>query len=169
MGRNIELKLKTLELETARGACQGLGAQYAGRFTQTDTYFAVPPPGRLKLRESSDQPAELIAYQRLDAASPRESDYVRSPCPDSRQLIVGLTLVLGVRGVVSKTRELWLWENVRIHLDEVDRLGSFIEFEAVLGEGQSAEEGVRQVQRLREALEWRPDQIVSVSYVDLLF
>lgn len=33
--------------------------------------------------------------------------------------------------VVSKARRLFLWEGVRIHLDQVDSLGNFIEFEAV--------------------------------------
>ncbi len=34
--------------------------------------------------------------------------------------------------VVAKRRHLFLWEGVRIHLDEVEELGTFIEFEAVL-------------------------------------
>jgi len=34
---------------------------------------------------------------------------------------------------VSKRREIYLWHNVRIHLDAVTGLGSFVEFEAVLG------------------------------------
>jgi adenylate cyclase class IV len=33
--------------------------------------------------------------------------------------------------VVAKRRHLLLWEGVRIHLDEVERLGTFIELEAV--------------------------------------
>ena len=35
-------------------------------------------------------------------------------------------------GVVAKRRRLFLHRNVRIHLDEVDGLGSFIELESVL-------------------------------------
>jgi adenylate cyclase, class 2 len=33
--------------------------------------------------------------------------------------------------VVSKARRLFLFEGVRIHLDSVDGLGSFVEFEGV--------------------------------------
>ena len=39
----------------------------------------------------------------------------------------------GVRGVVRKRRELFFFHNVRIHLDQVEGLGTFLEFEAVVG------------------------------------
>ena len=37
--------------------------------------------------------------------------------------------------MVEKRRRLLLWETVRIHLDEVEGLGSFVELEAVAGAG----------------------------------
>ena len=52
--------------------------------------------------------------------------------PDAGALKTALVAALGIRGVVHKRREIYLWHNVRIHLDEVAGLGALVEFEAVL-------------------------------------
>ena len=54
--------------------------------------------------------------------------------------------------MVEKRRRLLLWETVRIHLDEVEGLGSFVELEAVAGEGSDLSRERAQVARLREEL-----------------
>jgi predicted adenylyl cyclase CyaB len=77
---------------------------------------------------------------------------------------------LTVRGVVSKRRELWLWHNVRIHLDTVDRLGTFIEYEAIIGAG-SGEDEVTAEQRLKQLCDQMhvmPEDRIAESYSDLL-
>ena len=45
--------------------------------------------------------------------------------------LAALTRSLGVRGVVVKERTLYLWRHTRIHFDEVEGLGSFLELETV--------------------------------------
>jgi predicted adenylyl cyclase CyaB len=73
--------------------------------------------------------------------------------------------------VVSKRRHLFLWEGVRIHLDEVEGLGTFIEFEAVVESGSGAEaiaEAHEKVARLRSHLAIEDSALVPVSYADLL-
>ena len=54
------------------------------------------------------------------------------PVPAPESLAEAFDAALGTIVVVSKRRRLFLWEGVRIHLDEVEDLGSFMEFEAVL-------------------------------------
>ena len=49
--------------------------------------------------------------------------------------LAALSETLGVDVVVEKRRHLLLWKTVRIHLDEVTGLGSFVELEAVAGAG----------------------------------
>jgi adenylate cyclase, class 2 len=51
------------------------------------------------------------------------------------ELRAALSSALGIKVVVAKKRSLFLWNEVRIHLDEVKGLGNFIEFEAVAGYG----------------------------------
>ena len=70
--------------------------------------------------------------------------------------------------MVDKRREIFLADNVRIHLDQVAGLGDFLEFEAVLGPRVSALEGQRQVDALALRFGIAHEQLVQVSYADLL-
>ena len=166
--RNIELKARCPDLPAAANAARGIGARDHGLLIQTDTYFRVPN-GRLKLRETAGKPAELIWYVRPNETSFRRSDYYVLPIPEPLATKAALSASLGVRGVVAKRRELLLWHNVRIHLDQVDRLGSFIEFEAVVG-GDDADEATshRRLTELAQAIDVRDEDRIAVSYSDLL-
>ena len=57
--------------------------------------------------------------------------------------------MLGPRACVRKRREVWLYENARIHLDTVEGLGRFIEIEVVVtgrnASGPRAHEGTASV------------------------
>ena len=52
------------------------------------------------------------------------------PVGEADALREALDAALGTLVVVEKSRRLLLWEGVRIHLDEVEGLGSFLELEA---------------------------------------
>jgi adenylate cyclase, class 2 len=167
MKRNIELKARCKSLSAAREAARAMGAEFAGMLEQRDTYF-VARQGRLKLRETSGKPAELIAYARNDAAAVRASDYQLVSIPDPAALRAAMTAALGVRGAVVKRRELWVWQGVRIHLDDVAGLGTFIELEAVMGPDEPDEIGQQKVAMFRERLAIADEDLVGVSYSDLL-
>jgi adenylate cyclase class IV len=167
MKRNIELKARCAKLSAAREAARAMGAEFAGILEQRDTYF-VAKPGRLKLRETSGKPAELIAYTRDNAAAVRGSDYQLVSIPDPTALLAALTAALGVWNTVVKRRELWMWQGVRIHLDEVAELGTFVELEAVMGTDEPDETGQQKVAVLRQQLGIAEGDLVGVSYSDLL-
>jgi homotetrameric cytidine deaminase len=57
---------------------------------------------------------------------------------------------------------------VRIHLDEVDGLGSFVEFEAVLPAAGDLATAQAKVERLRAELGISDEALVSAGYADLL-
>jgi adenylate cyclase class IV len=101
---------------------------------QDDTYFNVPQ-GRLKLRREAGAAAHLIAYERPDLRGQKESRYRIVEIGDASGIEEALAGVLGITAVVSKARRLFLFDGVRIHLDRVDGLGSFIEFEGVAAPG----------------------------------
>jgi adenylate cyclase, class 2 len=167
--RNIELKSSCSDLARARAAALRLGAADAGVLEQTDTYFHCHH-GRLKLRETAGRGAELIAYARDDRAEARASEYHLIPVAEPDQLKAGLAGALGVRVVVVKRRELLLWRNVRIHLDRVEGLGGFVEFEAVLSDGDGTDEASAhdRVATLADALHLREEDRVAKSYADLI-
>jgi adenylate cyclase class 2 len=165
--RNLELKSRCPDLTAAEAAVFRLGARPAGVQVQTDTYFRARS-GRLKCRTIEGQPAELIWYERPDQDAARLSAYRLVPVPDSAGLCAVLAAALGVRGVVRKRRTIYLWHNVRIHLDEVSGLGTFVEFEAVLAAGEDEATAAARLRHLSEALGIRPADHLAPSYADLL-
>jgi len=164
--KNIEIKARSPGAERLRALLTPLGARPCGFLPQVDTYFRVPR-GRLKLRVMPDR-AELIHYQRADGTGPRESDYQIHPVGEPGSLRRLLASSLGIRSEVRKVRELWLLENVRIHLDEVEELGSFLELEAVLDGTTSEAVSRERVDLLLRSLGVREEDLISRSYVDLL-
>jgi predicted adenylyl cyclase CyaB len=137
----------------------------AARMRQVDTYFHVHH-GRLKLREIDDREAQLIQYERADRAAAHPSDYFVAPVEEPALLKQALTRALGVRAVVEKTRELYLWGRTRVHLDEVAGLGSFLELETVVGD-QTVEEAEQECREVQAVLGVREEALVSGSYADL--
>ena len=164
---NVELKARDADPETTAARCLALGAEDRGVLHQRDTYF-VGRAGRLKLREQ-DGAAELIAYRRPDNEQPESSAYVRAPVGDPESMREALDTAVGTRVVVVKRRRLLLWENVRIHLDEVDGLGSFVELEAVVEPAGEADTAAHQkIAQLRAELQISDDALVASGYSDLL-
>jgi cytidine deaminase len=159
--RNIELKARDADPHRTLELALAIAEEDRGEIAQRDTYFAVAR-GRLKLREQEPGETELIHYRRADSAEPRESEYRIVPVADGRAVREVLDAALGIVVVVQKSRRLLLSQGVRIHLDEVEGLGSFVELEAV---GQS---DAAALDRLRAELEIGDDNLVVVSYSDLL-
>ena len=163
---NIEIKARYNDIERAEENLNSLGAGPAGTFHQKDTYFKVAE-GRLKLRELGTDEGHLIFYRRADLAGPKRSDYEIAFTTDPEAMRQMLHQILGAWVEIEKTRQVWLWENVRIHLDEVKDLGRFVELEAVTEE-KSVEQSTQRVETLMRALEISNDQLIEGSYSDLL-
>ena len=162
---NVELKARDADPAATEARLRDLGAAPADTFDQRDIYFRTRS-GRLKLRTSSS--SELIAYRRPDDAEPAESTYVLAAVSEPDALAEALEAALGTVVTVSKRRRLFRWEGVRIHLDEVEGLGSFVEFEAVLPDAGDLDTARAKVARLRAALDIADDALVSAGYADLL-
>lgn len=164
--RNIELKARIDSLEIAREICAQF-ATFSGLERQTDIYFRCAH-GRLKLRERAGLPAQLVGYQRADATTPRASDYWLVPISEPALLKAALAATLGVLVIVEKQRDVFLYQNVRIHLDRVSELGEFVEFEAVLAPGDDEQAAGELVSALAARLGVEPVHRVEGSYSDLL-
>jgi homotetrameric cytidine deaminase len=165
--RNIEFKARDPQPARTLELALGLGAEDRGEIAQTDTYFARAR-GRLKLREQQPGDAELIQYRRADAPGARDSEYRRVPAGDAPALRDALDAALGTLVVVEKRRRLLLHGNVRIHIDEVEGLGSFLELEAVAQQDSDLSAEHAKVSRLRTELGIGDDALVAHSYSDLL-
>ena len=134
MPANIEIKARVSGLASIRAAIEPLADGPAQILDQEDIFFAAPD-GRLKLRTFADGNGELIRYRRSDIAGPRTSRYTIAPTTAPEALRAILSSVLGVLGVVRKRRWLYMVGQTRVHLDEVEGLGEFVELEVVLRPG----------------------------------
>jgi len=168
MNRNVEIKVKVDDLAAVRARVRKLADEGFVILTQEDTFFHCAR-GRLKLRQlAGSTEAELIYYERPDAAGPKESRYLVHRTPDPHGLCAALSAALGVVGVVRKRRTVYLIGPTRVHLDEVEALGDFVELEVVLQANQKASDGVAIAQDLMAKLGITQAQLIDKAYIDLL-
>ena len=166
MARNIEIKASLPDRAGTMALAQALADGPAQRIDQDDTFFDAAR-GRLKLRCMAEG-AELIAYRRPDQDGPKLSEYWRSPVSDADALREVLTQALGTLGRVQKLRWLLMVGRTRIHIDQVEGLGDFLELEVVLRDDEALDNGQAEAQRLLTALQVQPEQLQTGAYLDLL-
>jgi predicted adenylyl cyclase CyaB len=167
MPSNIEIKARVTDLPNLNHIAAKISDVPGVLLKQEDVFFHTPN-GRLKLRILNPNRGELIFYQRADQAGPHYSSYTVANTTDPASLRNVLTCALGIRGIVKKERHLYQLGQTRIHLDEVEGLGSFVELEFVMHPGQEINEGTASLQALIEQLGIREEDGVACAYVDLL-
>ena len=99
---------------------------------------------------------------------PKTSLYTRIELDSATELKAVLTASNGLLGVVVKQRELFFLGRTRIHLDEVEMLGTFLELEVVLNESETSATGMVIADDLMAHFEIQPEQLISNPYFDLL-
>jgi homotetrameric cytidine deaminase len=164
--RNVELKASDPDPARTLELALKLGASDEGEISQRDTYFGGSR-ARVKLREQTPGEDELIAYRRPDGDDAKVSDYLRVEVTDAAALKEALDAAYGTKVVVAKKRRLLLWENVRIHLDDVEGLGAYMELEGLV-DGDDDGPARERVERLRRELEIDDANLVAAGYSDLL-
>jgi adenylate cyclase class IV len=164
MAANLELKCRRRSCAELHDLARALGARFDATLNQTDTYFHVPA-GRLKLREINGTRAELIQYERPDQPGDRWSSYLVVPVVEAEKMKAALGQALGIRCIVRKKRDLYLYGTARIHVDEVEGLGSFLEFEVVETPVADAEALMKE---LRGAFRVCDEDVIAGSYGEML-
>jgi predicted adenylyl cyclase CyaB len=163
---NIEIKARARDFEGIKSRAEKLSDTPVQVIAQQDTFFNTAQ-GRLKLRILADD-AQLIYYTRPDQEGPKRSDYHITRSNDPENLKRVLELAYGIRGEVKKTRYLYLVAQTRIHLDDVEGLGQFVELEVVMHEDQSDAEGQKIAENLMSALGVERADLIDGAYMDLL-
>ncbi len=164
---NIEIKAKCSDHEKIRALLVARGADCKGIDHQVDTYFKVGQ-GRLKLREGSIENF-LIYYKRENQAGPKQSDIQLFATEPGSALKAILVNACGILTVVDKKREIYFIDNVKFHIDIVEQLGTFIEIEAIDSNNTLTKEKLlEQCQEYMRLFEIKEDDLLSVSYSDLL-
>jgi predicted adenylyl cyclase CyaB len=167
MAANIEIKARVDDFETMKTRAETLSEKPLTILPQEDTFFNTEK-GRLKLRTLTPDQGYLIYYERPDQDGPKRSDYHLAETSEPEKLKTTLSLALGIRGVVRKTRYLYTVGQTRIHLDEVEGLGHVLELEVVMHEGQSDAEGQAIAIDLMRRLGVQEDALLEGAYMDLI-
>lgn len=167
MPSNVEIKAKLRDRARVEALVRERADHGPEIIVQADVFFPCES-GRLKLRAFSDDRGELIFYRRLDTQGPTQSDFFKAPTADPAAMATVMKAALGELGTVRKRRTLYLVGQTRIHLDEVDGLGDWLELEVVLELDQSADDGGRIARELMAALGIKAADLEARAYVDLL-
>lgn len=162
----VELKARYEDLGKARALLAG--AEHVGTFRQVDTYFLLGER-RLKLRTNRDgKEGQLVYYERPDAAGVKESEVLLATMPDAKAVLDILRRAFPVQAEVRKTREIYRYRGVQVHLDTVPGLGRFIEFEKVLETEADREPASRELESLRSYFQIPTEDLMASSYSDLV-
>jgi adenylate cyclase class 2 len=165
--RNVELKATDPSPARSSETCRSLGAEAMGAIWQRDSYFDVAFGG-LKLREEDPGRPHLIQFERPSEPQQRESRYRVIEVEDPVVTLEALTAAIGLTIVVTKRRQLFVWEGVRIHLDTVEQLGTFIELEAVAPPESDLAHEHGLIGWLRDAFEITDDRLLATGYATQL-
>lgn len=164
--RNLEIKVPLKNPQEAMELALQAGAVFSSRFIQVDTYFNTQQ-GRLKIRDFCNGTGQLIGYHREESGeSDRWSRWDAQTLENPDTMLRILSGTLGVRGVVKKTRSLFLFREARIHMDKVEGLGDFLEIESIAGDENGAAEETFDI--LLKSLKIDKNSQILKSYIDLL-
>jgi len=160
---NLELKVRLRNPDEVLNKIKDINAEFKGELNQTDVYYKKQN-GILKLRlENGTQ--TLIKYVRNEKSGDRWSDYnlISLEKNDAREYLKD---ILEEEIVVEKQRLLYLYDNIRIHLDTVNRLGSFLELETLVINGK--DDAGRRFENVVELLSLDKENELRKSYRDLM-
>ncbi|XP_062588454.1 adenylate cyclase CyaB-like [Saccostrea cucullata] len=167
MPSNVEIKASIASLSEFKKKAKELSRTEGEELIQEDVFFNVPN-GRLKLRTIKDAKSELIFYDRPDQEGPKFSEFYTTPIEDPASFKETLGRAVGVKGILRKVRTLYMVGQTRVHVDQVEGLGDFMELEVQMQEGQSVEEGQKIADDLMGKLGVSKKDLISVAYMDLL-
>ena len=164
---NIEIKAQCDQTDHIRRILREHNADFKGTDHQVDTYFEVPE-GRLKLRQGTIE-NNLIFYKRDNQSGPKASNIDLVPAEHPEELHALLDNALDTKVIVDKQREIYFIENVKFHIDEVKKLGNFIEIEAIDEDGTIGRERLQeQCEKYLRLFGITDDQLIAHSYSDML-
>ncbi|KAH8416729.1 hypothetical protein KR222_000279 [Zaprionus bogoriensis] len=171
--RNVEIKARIPggreEFQRRLKVAEQLTESAGELIVQRDVFFHSPLGGRLKLRYlPAPARSQLVYYDRPDVAGPKLSKFNKIEIDEPAVLEKILGQSNGPLGVLAKRRLLFLHEQTRIHMDEVQDLGHFMEFEVCLSPEQTLEQGQAVAEKLCETFGIVPADLMTGSYFDAL-
>ncbi len=163
--QSVDFKCELRDPELARLALKHLGGAWAENRAHRDTYFRVAT-GHVKRTEAEGDPIEYVVYERREQARPTLSRFTILNEDEKRERYGERELPVWM--VLEKEREIWLYEGVRVHIDQVKGLGWFLEIDALVSRQRNVLRCYAVIERVRDALKPALGGAVAGSYADML-
>ncbi len=161
---NFELKTKILNCAEILEKIKNIGAIYKETMNQIDYYFQIGTE-KEKIREINHQTISLISYKRSERKGKKDSNYtIKTLSLEQKKSLLEQKPLLCL---VDKTRQLWMYKNTRIHIDNVVGLGNFMELETVVKD-ISENRGLDEFNEVVNKLEINLKNTEPFSYSDLI-
>ena len=163
MPLNLELKSKVYSHSKIKQYLKDIKADFVAELNQKDVYYKTKD-GLLKLRIENGRQS-LIKYNRDEKGKERWSEYyvLQISEGDAEKMF---NKIFKVETIVEKKRLLYMYDNTRIHLDKVIRLGTFIELETLVLFGKK--DASKRFDKIVELLKLDLGKQIKKSYRDLL-
>ena len=163
MPLNLEIKIHMDSNDSPLKVLNNLHAEFVRDINQTDIYYSMPD-SLLKLRVE-DEGECLIKYNRDEENPDRFSDYevIYLKSSGTEKFF---NSIFTLEAVVRKKRSLYLYNNTRIHLDTVQGLGTFMEFETLVINGM--DDARKRFKFLIKKFEIDITKQIKCSYRDLI-
>ena len=164
MPKNFEIKCRIRNLSEIKKILVSDRSYKYSIEKQKDIYYKVKS-GRLKLRIINEKNSDLIYYNRKEKNRERVSNFVISSTINFKELNFIMTEQFEVMVIVNKKREIFVKDNIRIHLDTVNKLGNFLEIEIMFKDLNKAK---KMMSELKDMLNLNTKDFIKSSYSDLL-
>jgi predicted adenylyl cyclase CyaB len=161
---NFELKTKISNCAEILERIKNIGAIYKETMNQIDYYFQIGTE-KEKIREINHHTISLISYKRSEKNGRKDSNYVIKEI--SQEQKESLLKEKPLLCLVDKNRQLWMYKNTRIHIDNVVGLGNFMELETVVKD-ISKNQGLNEFKEVVKKLEIDLEETEPFSYSDLI-
>jgi len=167
--KNLEVKVELRDLNEISHNIELMGLKKVANLYQTDTYYLVGKK-RLKLRNVNDE-LQLIYYSRPNISESKMSHYyIFRFRVNSKEIIEKiLGFFFSIKTVVVKKRMLYVYKHTRIHLDEVENLGKFLELETVFDRESPQNNFYKEHDFIVNTLGLSKYKKIGSSYSDLVF
>lgn len=165
---NLEIKVAAPNTEEIKDKAIKIGAKNIAILSQIDTYFLVGKK-RLKLREERST-NYVVYYVRSSKENSKLSKYKIINIPKNLVWWVKkiLSFIFGIKIIVNKKRNLFMYKNTRIHFDDVKNLGTYIELETVFNTEQKEDVLVAEHDFVIKSLSLDTLEKIPNSYSDVM-
>ena len=167
MARNVEIKAFIENKDILLKKVNNISTKWPELLIQKDTFFNFPF-GKLKLREINKTQFEIILYFRNSLFWPKKSKYYRFKINNLCRTKKILGFFLWIKWIVKKQRKLFYTNQTRIHIDNVESLGDFIELEVEMKDNESIQSGVDIANNLIDYFWIKSKSLIEKSYLDIL-